>query len=517
MVRGLTRGSPRSKTIGATRPGLHVLYLAAEADPFLKVGGLGDVGAALPVHLRRIGLDVRLVLPLYPQLKSLAQGSPPTACFEVPTSEGPIAGQAYEIRHEDLPIYLIDGDPIRAGGAVYHSFPQEDASKFLFFSLAALELARTLGWNLDVVHANDWHTAASVYWLGIRGGESPFFARTATVLTVHNLPYLGAGLGKALALYELPSAGQVPGHLEPSFPDWAGDAILPLGLACADLITTVSPSYASEILTSEFGCGLEHFLRARADRLLGILNGLDVEKWDPATDPGVEVPYDLFHLDRREEDCLALRQTFHLAGERAGPLVGIVSRLDPQKGLDLALPVLEEWANQGGSAVVLGAGDRSLEEAYRELAERYPNRVGTSLGFNSQLASRIYAGADFFLMPSRYEPCGLGQMIAMRYGCPPVVRATGGLRDTVRDASATGGTGFVFEGATPEGVWQGLSRAREWQGSEARWRKLQRTGMRRHFGWGGPARAYLSAYRRAIRNHRQGASRPEEGRCRSEQ
>jgi starch synthase len=478
--------------------------LAAEADPFLKVGGLGDVAAALPVQLRKFGLDVRLALPLYPQLQPLIQESRPLARFEVSSSEGPIAAQAFEIQLDTLPVYLVDGGPIRTGDAVYHSLPQEDASKFLFFSLAALELTRSIDWVPDVVHANDWHTAASIYWLGIGGRKAPFFARAATVLTVHNLPYLGTGIGSALALYGLPTAGEVRGGLDASFPEWAGEAILPLGLACADLITTVSPSYALEILTSEFGCGLERFLQSRADRILGILNGLDMEKWDPATDPDVGTHYDASHLQRRDENRRALRQAFRLAGEGREPLVGIVSRLDPQKGLDLALPVLEEWVNQGGSAVVLGAGDRSLEEGYRALAERHPNRMGTVLGYNGQLASQIYAGADLFLMPSRYEPCGLSQMIAMRYGCPPVVRATGGLRDTVRDVSAPRGTGFVFEAATSDALWQGLTRAREWFESANRWRRLQRTGMRQDFGWRAPARAYLSAYRQAIRNHRQG-------------
>jgi len=512
MVRGLRGASPRDGTGGAPRSGLHVLFLAAEAAPFLKVGGLGDMAAALPVQLRKIGLDVRLALPLYPQLKALTRGMSPLASFAVSSSAGPIASRAFEMGLDDLPIYLVDGDPIRTSDAVYHSLPQEDAPKFLFFSLAALELTKTIGWAPDVVHANDWHTAASIYWLGIRGKKTPFFARAATLLTVHNLPYLGDGIGNALAVYGLPSGSEVPECLDTSLPDWAGDAILPLGLACADLVTTVSPSYASEILTSEFGCGLERFLRSRSDRLFGILNGLDMEKWDPAADPDVRTHFDAAHLERRDENRLALLQAFNLVGEGREPIVGIVSRLDAQKGLDLALPALEEWAKQGGRVVILGAGDRSLEEAYRALAEGHPAQVGTVLGYNEHLASQIYAGADLFLMPSRYEPCGLGQMIAMRYGCPPVVRATGGLRDTVRDVSSPRGTGFVFDAATPDAIWEGLSRAREWHESPSRWRRLQRTGMRQDFGWENPARAYLSAYRRAIRFHRQGAAQPKEGR-----
>jgi starch synthase len=512
MVRGLRRASPRERTRVTARSGLRVLYLAAEAAPFVKVGGLGDVAAALPLQLRKMGLDLRLALPLYPQLQSLIQGKSPSARCSILTSAEPMTALGYEIRLEGLPICLVDGDPIRHTDAVYHDLPREDASKFLFFSLAALELSRVLGWPPDVVHANDWHTAAAIYWLGVRGKQTSFWARAATVLTIHNLPYLGNGLGEGLALYGLPAGREVAGSLDNQLPEWTAEAVLPLALSCADVITTVSPSYASEIQTPEFGCGLDSFFRSRSDRLLGILNGLDLDKWNPATDPDVPMPFDADHLDRRQKNRWGLRRELDLGGEGCEPMVGIVSRLDAQKGLDLAVPALEAWVRSKGHVVVLGTGDRSLEEAYRALAQRYPDQVAAEVGYDSRRASQIYAGADLFLMPSRYEPCGLGQMIAMRYGCPPVVRATGGLRDTVRDVSSPRGTGFVFDLASSDAIWEGLCRARESLTSPEHWRRLQRNGMQQDYGWSRPARAYLKAYRRAIRFHRQGAARAEEGR-----
>jgi starch synthase len=363
-----------------------------------------------------------------------------------------------------------------------------------------LELARALDWKPHLVHANDWHTGAAIYWLQTTGRSDPFFGPVATLITVHNLPYLGDGAGDALRGFDLLERGEENTSPSAWLPEWARDAILPLALAYADIITTVSPSYAEEIRTPEFGCGLENLLQARRKRLHGILNGLDTKQLDPARDPALESSFDSSHLERRARNKQALQQQRNLAQTRA-PLLGVVSRLDYQKGLDLALPALARWVEEGGQVVVLGTGDPELEKQYRELSGRNPTQVAVALEYNAKLASRVYAGADLLLMPSRYEPCGLSQMIAMRYGCIPVVRSVGGLRDTVRDVESGRGTGFVFSGVNGEGMAEALKRARAVFAQPRRWQVIQRRAMRQDFSWGKSARAYLVAYRRAMTLH----------------
>jgi starch synthase len=473
-----------------------ILFLIAEAAPLIKVGGLADVAQALPRELRALGHDVRVVLPLHPPLRELVGDDQPIATFQISARAGLQDARVYAKPVERDVIYLVDGPPLRAADAPYHSRPEEDAPKFVFFSRAALELARALGWKPDVVHANDWHAAAAIYWLQTKGKSDPFFAETGALITVHNLPYLGDNAGDALREYDL-----IPDD-EPLLPDWARDAILPLALARADIITTVSPTYAAEIRTAQFGCGLEELLQARADRLRGILNGLDARRWDPARDAALAARFDVNRLERRRHNKAALQEELELKPQPDVPLVGVVSRLVHQKGCDIAAPALAQWAERGNQFVVLGRGDESLENQFRELSERFPDRAAAAIRFNAGLASRIYAGADMFLMPSRYEPCGLSQMIAMRYGCIPSVHAVGGLRDTVRDVADARGTGFVFSDDTAAAITDALNRAAALYAQPRRWQALQRRAMRQHFSWKKSARAYLAAYRQAMVWHR---------------
>lgn len=476
---------------------LRIFFLAAEASPLVQVGGLADVAGSLPNVLCALGNDVRVALPLHPSLRELVKRQNPVARFAIAAWFGPEEACVFQLKPKKgaAHVYLIDGPPLRASDAVYHSSVERDAPKFVFFSLAALELARALAWKPEVVHANDWHTGAAVYWLHTNGKRDPFFGDVATLLTVHNLPYLGDGAGDALRQYGLAPSDH------PLLPDWARDALLPLALAHADMITPVSPTYAAEIQTPEFGCGLEHFLQSRADHLCGILNGLDTETWDTTKDRTIAANFDWRNLEQRTRNREFLQRKFGFSAHTRVPLLGIVSRLDYQKGLDLALPALAGWAEQGGQAIVLGTGNPDLEDQYRGLSARYPGQVATALEYNATLAARIYAGADLLLMPSRYEPCGLSQMIAMRYGCVPVVRAVGGLRDTVRDVTLDRGTGFVFSESTPEAIAEALGRARALFAQPRRWQAIQRRAMRQDFSWRKSARAYLAAYRRAMSVH----------------
>jgi len=474
---------------------VRVLFLAAEAVPLVKVGGLGDVGGSLPRALSARGIDVRVVIP-----DSLPPGDDrharrPVAEFSVAAGHGEERASVSEVEADGFPFLLAGGAPIPRSGRPYGNGIEEDAPKFAFFCRAALELCRRTGWKPDLVHAHDSHAAPAAAWLSA-ASDDPFFSGTASIVTIHNLPYMGTGAGAALADYGIPTDGE-------GLPDWARGALLPVGIARADEISTVSPTYAREILTPEFGCGLDALLRRREDRLTGIVNGLDLAAWDPATDTTLARRFDAARLDAREENRRALRRELGLDADAEAPLVGIVARLDPQKGFDVAVPALARWLESGGRLAVLGAGDPGIEARLAELAAAHPSRAAVRFRFDEELARRIYAGSDFFLIPSRYEPCGLTQMIAMRYGSVPVARETGGLADTIRDAASPAGTGFLFGALEADAISGALERARALHGNRSAWRSLMLRGMAEDFSWTRSAKAYEALYARAAARRRE--------------
>lgn len=473
---------------------MRVLFLSAEAVPLVKVGGLGDVAGSLPRALRALGHDVRVAIPDSPA----ASGGPERrhlADFRVSVPDGELAAAASEVVAGGAKLTLISGDPIPRDGRVYGSGIAEDGPKFAFFCRAALEACRAVGWRPDVVHAQDSHAAPAAAWLAGPGADDPFFQDTASLLTIHNLPYMGAGAGGALAAYGIPTDG-------PGIPEWARGGMLPVGIAHADEITTVSPTYAREIVTPEFGCGLDGLLRTRAKRLSGIVNGLDLESWNPAADPDIARPFDRDRLDARPANRAALEFELGLEADPAAPLLGIVSRLDHQKGFDIAFSPLRRWLSAGGALAVLGSGDRGLEEGFAALSREFPSRAAVRFRFDGALARRIYAGSDAFLIPSRYEPCGLTQMIAMRYGSIPVARETGGLADTIRDAASPSGTGILFRDFDPTAVDAALARARALFASRATWESLMRRAMAEDFSWTRSAQRYDALYARAAARKR---------------
>jgi ADP-glucose type glycogen/starch synthase len=391
-----------------------------------------------------------------------------------------------------VPFWLITGPPIPRDGSIYGSGIEEDGPKFIFFSLASLWAAQALGFQPDVVHAHDFHASAAVYWLGTEGRANEYFRSAGSVLTIHNLPYSGQGAGRALGEYFLPKAGAV-GVL----PESHRDALLALGILAADEITTVSPTYAREILTPSFGHGLDGLLRSRADRLTGILNGLDTRSWNPASDDAIAVRYDAETRDRRAANKAALRREAGLENRPGTPLIGVVSRLDWQKGLDVASAPVRRWVEAGGQFVLLGTGERSLEGEYADIERRNPGRASVRLKFDGGYARRIYAGTDAMLIPSRYEPCGLTQMIAMRYGSVPVARRTGGLADTIVDAGDPGGTGIMFDEESPASLWDAMERMLRVYSQPPLWAEIQTRGMRSDFSWKGSAGRYAALYARA--------------------
>lgn len=471
---------------------MKVLFLAAEAAPFVKVGGLGDVAGSLPRALASLGHDVRLMIPGYGVIDWARFRPRPAGAFEVPHSGGSEPGRIWETE-SDVPVWLLTGPPIPTDRGVYSASFAEDARKFLFFSLGALSACRALGFRPDVIHANDWHTGPAVYRLATAGGSDPFFRDTASLYTIHNLPYTGRGAGPYLAQYGLaasPALALLPG--------WARDSMLGLGLVTADVLTTVSPTYAREIRTPEGGHGLDGTLRARGDRLHGVLNGIDVRAWDPATDPALSERFDSATLERRAANREALAEEAGLVADPNAFLLAMVSRLDSQKGFDIALPVLSGWLESGGLLVALGSGDPAIEKGLAELELRFPGRASVRLRFDPPYSRRIYGGADGILIPSRYEPCGLTQMLAMRYGAVPIARRTGGLADTIVDVGDPGGTGVLFDGYDSVSLAHALDRALRVYAHRESWIELQRRGMERDFSWDRSAAEYEALYREAL-------------------
>jgi starch synthase len=473
---------------------LNVLFLAAEAEPFVKVGGLGDVAGSLPRFLRGlpsevtngITLDVRLVLPMHPVLRNDARGLRPLQIFPLSHKGGDLQVQVFTTNLDGMPVYFLDGEAVSASGSVYSSEPTLDAEKYTFFSLAALELTRQLDWKPAIVHANDWHTALACYTLLLKRWEGEF-PGVSSVLTVHNLAFMGPDVSSNIEAYGLM-------QVQTGLPEWANVKPLPLGLWAADAIVAVSPTYAREILTPQFGCGLEDYLNARRESLNGILNGIDDQSFNPALDPAIGSNYGIPTLEKRVLNKRALQVRLGLPVDDAVPMLAAISRMDPQKGIDLIPTALRRVRHLPWQAVILGTGVPSLEESVRMFREEFPDRVRAEFRYDEGLARQIYAGADIFLMPSRYEPCGLSQMIAMRYGCVPIVSAVGGLKDTIFPDE----TGFMIEKPTATRLSNAVKKALGVYADRERWQEMQKAGMSQDFSWAVSARQYFQLYQRVM-------------------
>ncbi|MCA9604774.1 MAG: glycogen/starch synthase [Myxococcales bacterium] len=470
---------------------MQVLFAAAELAPWIQVGGLGDVVGSLPAALRAEGIDARVCIPAHAHVLDAAPDPTLVGRFEIPHASGALPAEVHLTRLGEVPVYMIGGPPIPPNGLVYTGRMDEEGHRFAFFSLAVIELARRLRPFVDVLHAHDWHASLAVWALARRRRGDPALRDVTSVLTVHNLPYAGFGTEGALDGFSIGASDdeRLPPHLR--------RVPLALGLVAADAITTVSPGYAREILGGEHGHGFETLLRARHEDLTGILNGLDVERWDPAHDTALEMPYSATDPSGRARCRTALARELGLPTEL--PIVGVISRLVAQKGIDVAVGALRRLG-EGFAAVFLGEGEPHLEYETRALAKDLPGRVHARIGFDAALARRIYAGADMLLLPSRYEPCGMTQMIAMRYGCLPIACETGGLADTVADLDLDASpTGLLFPEPTAAGAAFALRRAFAARARGAIWEGMVENAMARDFSWRASARAYVAKYEEARR------------------
>ncbi|MDQ2691244.1 MAG: glycogen synthase, partial [Chloroflexota bacterium] len=429
-------------------------------------------------------VDVRLVLPYHSVIRS--DTLRPISIYSIARGREELQVEVYEGMQDGMPVYFISGEPIRASGSVYSSNNRLDAEKYTFFSLAALELPRQINWEPNIIHANDWHTALAAYGnLVKRWNEKS--RRVSSMVTIHNLPFLGPDVKEILEDYGLPLATT-------DLPDWARVMPMPLGLWASDAMVAVSPTYADEILHPEFGSGLQDFFRNRTDDLHGILNGIDLVSFDPQTDPTLAVNFNAETLSERPRNKAALQERAGLPQNPDVPLLGIVSRMDQAKGIDIALKGLKIMAKRDWQLVLLGAGDPKLEAMARKLQDDMPDRVCVENRYDAKLARQIYGGSDIFLMPSRYEPCGISQMIAMRYGSIPLVRAVGGLHDTVTDSE----TGFVFVDQKVKSFNDTLRRALHLYPDRTRWMEFQKAGMAQDFSWTRSARKYLDLYKKLM-------------------
>jgi len=480
---------------------VNILLISPEVSPFAKSGGLADVAGALPRALHRLGHDVRVVLPGY---RGIAE--------RFPLAETGLAVEASIDGHrqraavrrtllDEVPVYCLDhpGYFDRAGlyGTPAGDYP-DNAERFGFFCRAALELPRRLDWRPDVLHCNDWQSGLVPVLLRTTYRDDPFYDGTGSLLTIHNLGYQGLFTYDSLA-----PLGLDPGLFSvEALEYWGRFSLLKGGVVFADRVNTVSATYCLETLTPDYGFGFDGILRTRGAAYSGILNGLDGHQWDPAADAALVTPYGADTLAGKKECKRALQRELGLAEEPDVPLAAMVTRLDTQKGLDLVEGAWEGLLERGVQFVLLGTGEEKHMRFFAGLKGCQPRQVSINLAFDDAFSRRIYAGSDLFLMPSRYEPCGLGQLIALRYGSIPVVRRTGGLADTIVDPAVAPakGNGFTFGEPTPLSLLVALDRALELYRQPQRWQAMVRRGMTQDFSWDRSAQRYIELYRQTREN-----------------
>jgi starch synthase len=501
---------------------MRVVFIATEAEPYAKTGGLADVAGALPRALETLGVHVDLIMPRYGFIDAHAHGLKKLTARTVMRVPLGYHTEGVGVWRAVLPgsavrVYFIEhfwffdrpglyGDPATA------SDYSDNPVRYAYFSRASLEVIRAFRLRPDLIHCNDYQTALVPAYMHLAYRNDPAFAGVATLYTIHNMQYQGRYPREAMGVIAIGYEHFYPGS---PFEYWDQVNFMKAGLVYADALNTVSPRYAQEIQrSSELGHGLDGVLRARSADLHGILNGIDYAVWNPAADPLIPHPYDADHPSGKAANKAALLAAFGLQGAPETPVIGIVSRLASQKGFDILGPCLGPLLQTDVRMVVLGTGEPRYHDMFRWAAGAYPDKIGVKLTFDNRLAHLIEAGADLFLMPSLYEPCGLSQLYSLRYGTLPVVRETGGLADTVRDydAQRDAGTGFVFRDYTPDALLGAVRRALDvYRRRPAAWRAMMRRAMTGDFSWTASAKRYLALYEQTVGKKAKGERRKGEG------
>jgi starch synthase len=484
---------------------MKILIASSEAVPYVKTGGLAYVAGALCKEYRRMNKEAHIIMPLYKKIKEsklLLKNA--RVKIKVPVGDRFIEGRIF---NDQSSTYFIECEEFFGREELYGT-PDGDyadnASRFIFFSKGILEACKALKFQPDVIHCNDWQTGLVPLYLRTKYGADKFFRNTATLFTIHNLGYQGL-----FPSSEMPLTGLGWELFKPEGIEFYGKVnFLKAGIISADILNTVSNTYSKEILSREFGFGLEGLLRNRVRDLYGVINGIDNKEWDPSRDEFIPAKYSYDNISgkalcKKELMRSLFRPLGNLDAERI-PLIGMVGRLSAQKGLDLVLKSVDELVSFGVKLVILGKGDESYHKNFSGIAKKYKGKVSVNIGFEESLAHRIYAGSDFFLMPSRYEPCGLGQLIALRYGCIPIARRTGGPVDTIRDYKplTSKGTGFLFSDYTPSAMQDAVKRALCVYTDKDKLQKMIVAGMKMDFSWKKSAKQYLKLYSAAIKKRR---------------
>lgn len=481
---------------------LKILFAASEVVPFAKTGGLADVAGALPKALRELGHDVRIVMPRYECINGEKFGIKPTQyAVNVDIALYNHRGEIHEstVPGTDIPVYFIDNPEFFHRPELYRT-PQgeywDNAERFIFFSRAVVEMIKEIGFQPDVINCNDWHTGLiPVYLKTIYSGDE-FYKNIKTVYSIHNIAYQGAfdksKLLHAGLWWDIFTMDKIEFYDMVNF--------MKGGIVFADKVNTVSEKYREEIMTPEFGYNLDGVLRNRQQDVVGILNGIDYSAWDPKTDKLLYSNYSEETIEDKENVKKKLLEENGLKYVEGVPLLGLVSRLDDQKGLDFIAAIIDDMMRLNIQFVLLGTGEERYHHMFNHLKNKYPEKLGVNIKFDNKIAHNIYAGSDMFLMPSRFEPCGLGQLISLKYGTIPIVRETGGLADTVKQYNfkTRQGNGFVFSGYNPWDLLHAIRMAADSYKNRTVWKRIMNNGMKQDFAWEGSAEHYVALYEKAM-------------------
>ncbi len=490
---------------------LNILFVSSEVEPFAKTGGLADVSGALPQAVNELGHEMRVIMPKYRSVnehKFRLHDVLRLKEIEIPI--GPKVERAninsciLTNTKSKIQVYFLANKGLFERSGLYvnpdsHKDYADNDERFIFFCRGILETLKRLGWQPEIIHCNDWQTGLIPAYLKTLYRNDPFFARVKTVFTIHNMAYQGTFPKSSFSKTHLPAE-----LFQPEGVEFYGNMnFLKAGLVYADAITTVSEKYAAEIQSSdEYGCGLSGVLRKRNADLIGILNGIDYSIWNPEIDKLIPHKFDAKNLDGKTHNKIELLRKFKLEYKESTPLIGMISRLADQKGFDLIKEIADDLLKLEIQIVLLGSGEKKYQELFEAVQKRYPKKVGLYFGFNNDLAHLIEAGSDMFLMPSRYEPCGLNQMYSLRYGTIPIVRATGGLDDTIEDYDSTtgNGTGFKFSLYDPKELLKAIERAVAHYGNMTAWRKMMKQAMLKDFSWESSAKKYSNLYKNLLKH-----------------